>query len=376
MTRRAALATGLAALCCAALAVTLCAPARAGAAGPPEIKHVLVIVLENKNYEETFDPEGDAPYLASKLPSRGATLENYYATGHLSLDNYISMISGQGPNIQTQADCQVFSEFTPAIPTVNGQFIGQGCVYPATVQTVADQLETAGLSWRGYMQHMARGEPQSCRHPDIGAQDDTQSAEVDDQYATRHNPFVYFHSIIDEPTCAKFDVDMRKLWRDLERPARTPEFGFITPNLCDDGHDAPCVNGKPGGLTQINHFLRRVVPQIRRSPGFRDNGLLLITFDEAEAEGGEGDATACCNEQPGPNTPNPGGLIMGPGGGRVGMVALSRCIRPGRVIDEPFNHYSFLRSVEDLFGLNYLGFAAQAGLESFNTELFKRSPCA
>ena len=368
----------LAAAILATVAATalLLAPAPASAAKPPHIRHVLVIVLENKNYEETFDPHGDAPYLARALPRRGATLENYYATGHLSLDNYISMISGQGPNIQTQADCQVFTDFTPAIPTTDGQFIGQGCVYPDTVPTVADQLEDEDLRWRGYMQHMARGEPKSCRHPDIGAVDDTQSAEVHDQYATRHNPFMYFHSIIDKPSCAKRVVDMRKMWPDLRRPRHTPQFGFITPNLCQDGHDTPCVNGKPGGLVQINRFLRKTVPRIRRSPGFRNRGLLLITFDEAESEGDGGDATACCNEQPGPNTPNPGGPILGPGGGRIGMVALSPCIRRGRVIDEPFNHYSFLRSVEDLFGLDHLGFAGQSGLESFNGELFKNSPCS
>jgi hypothetical protein len=359
-----------------ALALSLWSAAPAEARDVPRINHVLVIVLENKNYDETFDPEGDAPYLAKTLPSEGVTLENYYATGHLSLDNYISMVSGQGPNIQTQADCQVFSEFLPATPTTDGQFVGQGCVYPATVPTVADQLEAEGLRWRGYMQHMAKGEPQSCRHPAIGAVDDTQSAEVGDQYAARHNPFVYFHSIIDEPSCATRDVDMKQMWHDLKRPRTTPAYGFITPNLCNDGHDAPCVNGRPGGLKEINHFLKKTVPRIRRSAGFRDRGLLLITFDEAEAEGDGGDATACCNEQPGPNTPNPGGLIVGPGGGRIGLVALSPCLRRGRVVAEPFNHYSQLRSVEDLFGLDHLGFAGQAGLKSFNAKLFKHSPCA
>src|SRR5215210_8258976 len=107
MSRRSRIALAVAAVAVPALAAVAQAPSRVEAGAKlPEIRHVLVIVLENKNYEETFDPKGDAPYLAKRLPSRGALLENYYATGHLSLDNYISMISGQGPNIDTQADCQ------------------------------------------------------------------------------------------------------------------------------------------------------------------------------------------------------------------------------------------------------------------------------
>ena len=40
-----------------------------------------------------------------RCPSQGALLENYYATGHESNDNYISLVSGQPPNAENQADC-------------------------------------------------------------------------------------------------------------------------------------------------------------------------------------------------------------------------------------------------------------------------------
>jgi phosphatidylinositol-3-phosphatase len=79
--------------------------------------------------------------------------------------------------------------------TSDGQAVGQGCVYPASVPTVADQLTAKGLTWKAYQQDM--GAP--CRHPVLGLLDDTQKAPVGDQYAARHNPFVYFHSIIDGP---------------------------------------------------------------------------------------------------------------------------------------------------------------------------------
>jgi hypothetical protein len=359
-----------------AVAATLFAALAPSASALPRIKHYFVIVLENKNFDETFGKDSEAPYLAKTLRARGAFLSQYYAIGHLSLDNYIAMVSGQAPNPQTQADCLFFTDFLPGTPAADGQVMGSGCVYPTpTVQTVANQLEGAGYSWKGYMEDMAAGQPTSCRHPAIGARDTTQSAKVGDQYAARHNPFVYFHSIIDYPTCAMNDVDLNKLPSALQRESTTPSYSFITPNLCHDGHDAPCVDGQPGGLASINSFLREWVPRILRSPGYQDRGLLLITFDEAEAQGSDGDASACCNEQPGPNTPNPGALIMGPGGGRIGAVALSPCTRPGTVTTIPYNHYSQLRWVEDNFALPHLGYAGQAGLRPFGSDILNRPLC-
>jgi hypothetical protein len=86
---------------------------------------------------------------------------------------------------------QFFNEFLPGLPTSDGQFAGQGCVYPAGVQNIATQLEGAGFTWRGYMQDMANSapaQPATCRHPAIGAHDSTQTASATDQYAARHNP--------------------------------------------------------------------------------------------------------------------------------------------------------------------------------------------
>jgi hypothetical protein len=340
-------------------------PASAATKLPP-VKHVWVIVLENENADETFGPGTKAPYLATEMPKQGALLPNYYATGHQSLDNYISLVSGQAPNPQTQADCQLFTDFTPGTIGADGQAMGSGCVYPATVKTVADQLEAKGLSWRGYMEDMQT----PCLHPDVGARDETQSAKVGDQYAARHNPFVYFHSLIDRPTCAQNDVPLTRLGDDLKSSDASPSFGFITPNLCNDGHDSPCVDGQPGGLESANTFLKTWVPRITSSPAYKDGGALIVTFDEAEGSGSDGDASACCNEQPGPNTPNPGASIVGPGGGRIGAVVLSPFVVPGTKVPKAYNHYALLRSVEDLFGLDHLGYAGQDGLAGFGGDLW------
>jgi phosphatidylinositol-3-phosphatase len=367
------LATALLCLACASPAPA--ADLRTGAL--PPIRHVFLIVLENKSFEAAFGPGSPAPYLARTLPARGALLTQYYATGHWSLDNYIALVSGQAPNPATQGDCPVAIEFQPSSPGLDahGQALGVGCVYPAMVKTLPDQLEPAGLTWKGYMEDLdrepMRDDPETCTAGRIGKADPTEHAAAGDQYAAKHDPFVYFHTILDHPIrCAAHIVKLRELAIDLGRIATTPNYSFITPNLCHDGHDARCADGKTGGLVAINGFLEKWVPLITRSPAFRKDGLLIITFDESDGQAPDA-YDACCNEMPLPTNPNRPGF-SGPGGGRIGAVLLSPYIRPGTVSRVPYDHYSLLRSVEDIFDLGHLGYAAEPGLQPFGSDVFTR----
>ena len=353
------------------LALSACntiAPRKAGTTRSQKVRHVFVIMLENEPFDVAFGAQSPAPYLAHELPKQGALLPNYYGIGHYSLDNYIAMISGQAPNAATQNDCKVFADFVRSKPGLdaNGQAIGEGCVYPREVKTLADQLEAAGFTWKGYMEDMGADparEASTCGHVTIGATDVTNRASEKDQYADKHDPFVYFHSIIDDPArCAAHVVNLDALKDDLRSVDITPDFSYITPNLCHDGHDAPCRNGEPGGLISADRFLRDWVPRILASPAYKQNGLLIITFDEGT------DATACCGEQGLPGGPQPG--QFGPGGGRIGAVLLSPLIGPGTVSNVEYNHYSFLRSMEDIFGLPHLGYANAPPLRSFGKDVF------
>ena len=343
-----------------------------GGAEAASIGHVFIVVLENKSYERTFGTNSLAPYLATTLAGQGALLENYYGIGHVSLDNYIAMISGQGPNTITQTDCQIFLDFigTPPIAALDGQALGLGCVYPTTVPSLPSQFAAAGVSWKGYMEDMGNTpsrEPASCAHPAVNAIDGTQVATAEDNYATRHNPFVYFHSVIDDQaSCDSHVVNLTALDADLATTAATPQYVFITPGLCNDGHDAPCENGEPGGLESINDFLQVLIPKILASPAYQKDGLLIITFDESE--GPQDDSSACCGETATLNAPLPG--LTGPGGGRIGAVLLSPFIRPGTVSTTDYNHYSMLRSVQDTFGLTFLGYAASPTQQSFGADVF------
>lgn len=335
---------------------------------PPPIEHVFVIVLENRNYDATFGPGSAGPYLADTLVRQGALLRQYYGIGHASLDNYIAMISGLAPNRSTQGDCPVYTDFvqTGTAPPPDGQPIGLGCVYPAHVKNIGNQLTDAGKTWKVYLEDMGKNparEAATCAHPAIGSVDSTERADNahQDRYATKHDPFVYFHSIIDSPICAQNVVPLTNLVPDLT--SGTPSLAYIVPNLCHDGHDPSCGD-QIGGQAGIDQFLRHWVPAITRSKAFK-NGLLVIVFDEAG-----NDATACCDEQPGPNTTVPGG--SGPGGGRTGAVLLSPYIAPGTVSDTPYNHYSFLKSLEEIFRLPFLGYAGRAGLAGFGADVYTR----
>ena len=118
------------------------------------------------------------------------------------------------------------------------------------------------------------------------------------------------------------------------------------------------------------------------------DGLLIVTFDESDAEAvskpGGGlsltyEGKSCCGQQPGPNLGAfPETVQSGRdtltfesfGGDRIGTVLISPAIKPGIVSSEPYNHYALLKSLEDLFGISeHLGYAGQAGLKGFGRDV-------
>jgi hypothetical protein len=389
-------------------ALLMIAPSLALAAGTadttaklPPIKHVFVITLENESAITSFGPDTQAPYLAKTLVAQGAFLPQYYATGHVSLDNYIAMVSGQGGNPLTRADCQpTFQDFKVKRIGEYGQAVGTGCVFPKQIRTIGNQMETAGLTWRGYMEDMGNDparESKTCGHPVVNKADGAEVPEapskkvpLGDQYATRHNGFVYFHAIIDEPSCKTNVVNLTDLETDLKKVATTRNVNFITPNVCNDGHDAPCVNKQPGGLVSANEWLRKWVPLITESPAFKKDGLLVINFDEGgpfqnpTTNGGLAytfPGTSCCGQLAGPNLgkfPSVDKITStitltydSFGGDNTGAVVISPFVKPGTISrSTAYNHYSLLKTIEDIFHLGHLGYAAQPTVTSFGADVF------
>jgi hypothetical protein len=427
------------------------------------IKHVFVIMLENHGYSDTFGSSTQDPYIQKTLVPQGALLSEYFGTGHVSLDNYISLISGQAPTPDTINDCvpgglkalfsgthQQFLDVNQTGTTDDGQVIASGgCVYPAAVKTLPDQMVAAGLTWKGYMEDMgndpAREPVGSCGHPtaaaagastvvsDPSTSEEAPSAAVPqgDGYATRHNPFAYFHSL--DATCnvvtlptyiaatttspavtATTPATNSQLATDLSSYATTPNLVFITPNLCNDGHDGngtgteKCANGQPGGLASADAFLQYWIPIIQASAAYQQDGMILVTFDEGESTTAftynssnlitsmtvNYPGQICCNQQPGPNlsssrpatysvtlpqayasafglpasavAPTGVNLTFGMsnyGGDKVGAIVLSPFAKAGSISTTQYNHYSMLRSLEQIFGVSsYLGYANDANL--------------
>src|SRR5437660_2875314 len=200
----------LAALCALASWAGSAAPATAAPATVlPPVRHVWVVNLENTSYSESFGTPAADPYLASVLTGQGVLIQNYWGIGHNSADNYIAQISGQAPNPDTQTDCAGYPDFTQgASINQDGQAVGRGCVFPSGIKTLPDQLEAQGLTWKGYMQDMGNvatmDQGYTCAHPHNGSE--SSDGNFPDKYATKHDPFVFFHSIVDDPARCKADV--------------------------------------------------------------------------------------------------------------------------------------------------------------------------
>jgi hypothetical protein len=304
---------------------------------PGKIKHVWLIILENKSYDASFTGLNHNTYLWQTLPRQGILLKNYYGTGHFSQDNYISLVSGQATESDTQDDCPYYNHFAGRVDLKGslranpnyGQMTSaagpnaapgaNGCVYPASVPTLFNQLDKAHVSWKGYAQDLDNPDPGSSPHSagvkycgapfaSPGSAGSTKeanpgSADATDQYVPKHFPFVWFESVLRSGDCnashiANVFSANDGLDHDLKHESTTPSFSWITPDNCNDAHDAVCHGNNlsggfanpttpraphnyTGGLYAADLFLAHVVPEIEASQAFKDGGLIDITFDEA-----------------------------------------------------------------------------------------------
>jgi hypothetical protein len=304
---------------------------------PGKIKHVWLIILENKSFDATFTGLNNNTFLWKTLPSEGLLMKHYFGTGHFSLDNYVSMVSGQAPQPDTQADAPFYDQFSGSIDTsgslatnpnfgqivsaqgANGATGANGSVYPASVPTLFNQFDSAGVSWKGYAQDLGNADATGPTH-DAGTQfcgapfaspgptgsaafPNPGGANATDQYVPKHFPFSWFQSVQQAGDCNSAHIanlfdPANGLFHDLQSASTTPAFSWISPNNCSDAHDAVCRGNNlsggfsdpntpnppvnfTGGLFASDLFLEHVVPEIEQSPAFKDGGLIDVTFDEA-----------------------------------------------------------------------------------------------
>lgn len=315
---------------------------------PGRVGHVFEIALASPGYEAAFGAESQIPYLAGTLRPQGELLSGYSLLSEAALPNGVAAISGQPPNSLTMAGCPAYDEFKAGTaPDDKGVVPGAGCVYPVEALTVADQLGSARLDWRAYVDGMvdATGKPQNCAHPDPGV-----AAEaLPGGYAVVQNPFVYFHSLLDLGDCSSNDLPLASLGTDLRKADSTPNFVYIAPNPCHAGVAGQCPEGAPNGPGAANAFLEEWVPQILASPAFKKDGVLIVGFGSVAPPGVGSPPAAVASGDP----------------LHVGALLVSQFVAPGSSDAAPYDPNSLLKTVEDLFGLEHLASAGLARTRSF-----------
>ena len=369
--RRRAVLAALAAL----LALALAGPAAARAEAPPHINHLFVIVLENENAENTFGPVPPSPYLGTTMREAGAFIPNYYGIGHQSLDNYIALVSGQPPNLATQADCLIYTEMAATSVPENGVAVGQGCVFPRSVPTIGNQLERSGGTWRSYAQDMAAGaalgEATTCRHPTLGNYDTTQTASATNQYAARHVPFVYFHAVTDYETCNRNVVDLNELPATWRAPRRRPSTASSRPTSAPTATTRPAPTAprrpaSPGSTPSCANGCRGSRPR-------RPTRTTARSSSPSTSPRPAPNPAATSRSAPTPSTTAARSPATAAAASAPSL--LSPCVKPGTVTQTAYNHFSTLLWTEKNFGLAPLGDANTEGLSSFGTDVFSNPAC-
>ncbi len=254
----------------------------------PPVQTVFIILMENQNWSDIAG-NPSAPYINDTLLPMASHCEQYYNPPyiHPSLPNYLWLEAGTN-----------FGVLDDSHPDTNHQ---------NTTNHLAALLRSAGISWKTY-------------------QEDISGTYVPlantNNYAVRHNPFVYFDDITgtNNPEFAYGIAHIRpyeELAGDLMNNT-VARYNFITPNTCDDMHDC--------GIQQGDSWLAAEVPKILASSAYKNAGALFITWDEATG-----------------------------GDGPIGMIVLSPLARgAGYSNNINYTHSSTLRTIQEIFGVTPL----------------------
>ena len=263
--------------------------------------HVVVVVMENAEYGEVIGSTA-APYVNALARRYGLAISSHAIT-HPSLPNYLALTSGSTQGVSSDCtDCAV------------------------SAANIVDQLQGAGISWGAYLE----GAPTPCyRGAEAGG------------YAKKHNPFIYYRDIAASPSLCGRLVGFGQLSSDL-RAGRLPTYTWISPNLCDDGHDC--------GVAAGDRFLARTIPSLLRELG--PHGFLVLTWDEGTSDSG------CCAAAQ---------------GGRIATIVAGPDVRAGSRETAPLDHYGVLGTIEHALGLPALAGATNPRAGSL-AALFARPP--
>ena len=340
-------------------------------AAAPEQKHIFYIMMENHGTDQIIGNTADAPYI-NQLASQYGVAMNYYGVTHPSLPNYLAAISGDYQGIWD--DCKAGAAVTCApIEFVQGdQTLTQDQVTSSTAQAhmfagqnIIDQLETKKLTWKAYMQSMPSAGFTGEYYPTTT--DATGNVTSYKLYAQKHNPFVYFSDVVNNPARMQNIVPFISFNDDM-RQGHVPSFVWISPDQCHDMHGVSSSTAAAVGLpdcaapaTGLDHstitlgdtYLSKVVPEIMHSPAFTKNSEIVIAWDENDYTGNAG----CCKSPVGQSS-----AVLG--GDRAPLLVINGSGAKHVTDDTKYNHYALLNQIEKEFGLSCLVNACdQASME-------------
>jgi hypothetical protein len=313
-----------------ALALTFAAPRLTAARAAPTFSHIYVIMEENTNYEDVIGNTADAPYINS-LAQQYSFAANYYGVTHPSVPNYVAFLAGDFFGLHAD-------DVTKRFDATN----------------LVDQLESKGLTWATYQQGL----------PAVGSTVDQAPATGSGLYVKKHDPFLLFNDVLNNPARLQNIKPMDSLATDLNA-GNAPNFAFIVPDQCHDLHGVSPPSATQYGMPWcgyppdfvINHalvqaadaYVKQLVTTIMSSKGWTSDSVIALTWDENESSGrpisgpnrGYASSTGCCASP------------AGQGGGRVPFIFITNT--PNHTVSlRPYNHYSLLRTIEDNWGLGCL----------------------
>jgi len=246
---------------------------------------IFIIMLENE-LESTVRQD----QFMLDLESQGVRLSDYHGVAHPSQPNYVATIAG-----------------VPIVADDNCQDIDR--------PNLVDLLEAKGITWKAYMEDLPEDQKSVC-------------ISADQLYFRKHNPFVSFNNIRNDPARLAKIVNASRLEDDLKANTM-PQFCWFTPNIQNDGHTPP---GTPpgdfsGDVAFLSQWLKGFLPPLLANPNFSKGTLVVVTFDESV-----------------PHADN-----------HVYATLLGDMVKPDTTEGDHYSHYSLLRTVEENFQLGTLG---------------------
>ncbi len=296
--------------------------------GVPQFDHQFVILMENHSYDQIIDSPY-TPYI-NQLANTYNLATNYFGTTHPSLPNYIATIAGSDFGNGAAFDLNGFPDPNGGndnSPCFSAGTPGASAVCDPTINSpsIVDQLKTAGLTWKTYQENL----------PAVGSNyaSSVNKGIADKLYAVKHNPFMYFASVQNDPAELNNVVPETQLVTDLAN-GTVPNFSFIAPNQCHDMHGDPsggCASGDSGAvdvneqklLKAGDDYVKSLINQIQTSSTWsQGNNVIYLLWDEND---------------------------YGKESNKVPLISITNNGSKGVRDNTPYNHYSLLRTIEDGF---------------------------